>query len=338
MTFQSSNNITMQRISIGTGLIFSVFGLLISNYYGIYEALIFPLPGLLILVISGLAYLGLKKTVASVGVLCASIGLIFLLARTNPFLKNLKGYGGLISAGATFFTALVALYLGSWRSMLRRPRLNLCFDEKGGRPYITKSIAFGKLDLIVLNGQNIPLYKPGFNSRVKVSNRGKSTAKKVDVKVEKIELFEDGKPKNVQHYHPTTVKWSGEFDWNPVDIVAKSHFFLDLFYSINETKDAIINFNHEFYQGAIYKASLAKILNTVIIPSGQIYWNVWVKEPSVRGMPGRYVHQGHIAIHFVLNAENCNPLRFRAEIDWTPKNWNNPRISVLHNNKSVKEC
>ena len=339
MYSQSGDKITIERISIATGLVLVVFGFLTFYYYGYLEGFIFLLPGILILLIAIHSQFGGGETIVLAAVLFFIIGLVALLDPIIPFIDKLNQYANLIVASATFVTSLVALYLGSWRSMLRKPKLKLCFEERGAEPYFRKTLAFGHLAYIELDSKNVPLYKPGFNARVKVFNEGKSTAKKVEVKVEKIELLNNSALQSVQHYHPTTIKWSGEFEWNPVDIIPKSHFFLDLFYSVNETKEEIINFNYVFYRGALYKKSLNEIFERKkIVPSGQIYWNVWVAKPSERGMPGKYTHQGQVVIHLVLNAENCSALRFRAKIDWSSQTWDKPQISIIHNEKKVKEC
>ncbi|MFC1819773.1 hypothetical protein ACFLZG_01630 [Thermodesulfobacteriota bacterium] len=122
----------------------------------------------------------------------------------------------------------IALYLGTWRESLRKPILKVCFDESGKEPY-THKISFGLLKEINLSGQILRINIPGFNSRVLIYNDGKSTAKNVLSRVEKIELYQNRTLEKTLYYHPTRIKWSGEpvqvQDWNPVDIPPKSHFF-----------------------------------------------------------------------------------------------------------------
>ena len=98
-------------------------------------------------------------------------------------------------------------------------------------PYFHK-LSFGAFERKeMLNGQNLqnidcPIQKPGFNARLKVFNKGKSTAKKVQARIEKISYWENGQEWE-RYYNPTSVKWSGEKEYNSVDIVPKSFFFLD---------------------------------------------------------------------------------------------------------------
>lgn len=184
--------------------------------------------------------------------------------------NTLIKYAPLLTAFATLFAALVALYLGSWRDILRKPKLKLYFSEKKEKPYFHK-LAFGEFpEPIDFVGQFIYFSKPGFNARVKIYNKGKTTAKNVLARVEKINL-KNSKIDSEEVYHPTTVKWSGENQWGSVDIVPKSHFFLDVFWSKNENSDEIIDFNYKKYRQVVDRDMVASILNDSIIPSEEIY-------------------------------------------------------------------
>jgi hypothetical protein len=166
---------------------------------------------------------------------------------------------------------------------------------------------------------------------VKVLNRGKLPAKNVEARVEKIELHESDRRTQIHYYHPTTVKWSGEPDWNPVNIGPESHFFLDVFWVKNERTPEVFSFNEWRIDGyGIFLEShhLTRILEEDIQPSGEIYWNVWVENPYNRGLPDRFLFEGHIIIFFVVNGENCGPVRFEAVIDWTSERWNQPDIEI----------
>lgn len=275
-------------------------------------------------------------------IIAVAVAIVFLLTRYYPFLDTHAGfYSGTAILIASIVAALIALYLGSWRDSLRKPKLELCFNENGEEPYAHK-ISFGLLKEIELSGQILKIYLPGFNSRVLVYNKGKSTAKNVQSRVEKIELLKNGTPDRTLYYHPTRIKWSGEpvqvQDWNPVDIPPKSHFFMDLFRVINETTQEIVDFNYDFYGRKIEKEHLAEIVKVENVASEDIYWNIWVKDPKVRGIRERYGHEGYIVIYFVIVGENCDPLKFQACIDWNRKNWHQPKIRIMHNNNFVKDC
>jgi hypothetical protein len=252
-----------------------------------------------------------------------------LFIKLGIFWDTLLKNAPLLSALGTLFAALVALYLGSWRDILRKPKLRLYFNEKKEYPYF-HNLAFDAYPQIInFIGQEIYILKPGFNARIKIYNKGKTTAKSVQARVEKIILKDKSSIINSERiYHPTTVKWSGEKEWNPIDIVPKSHFFLDIFWSNNEMPLEITNFNHILYREEINKNILEDIIENDISPSGEVYWNVWVESPYNRGIPSKYDFEGDISIHFILNGENCGPLRFQALVNWTFSSWNSPNIKI----------
>jgi len=238
----------------------------------------------------------------------------------------------LIGAVAALFAALIALYLGDWKSRLGKPKLKLFFKEDKEYPFCHK-IAFEPFEPpLDINGQLTGISRPGFNARVKIENKGKKTARKVEAKIEKIEFFKNGERISpTRYYHPTPVKWSGQKDWAPVDIVPNSHFFLDLFWSQNESTSEIFSFNEAKFKsyGILLEAeNLKKIIEDAIRPTQEIYWNVWVDNSFPRGLPVRYDIQGDICLHFVVNADNCSPLRFKAIVNWTYDTWDSPNIKI----------
>lgn len=257
-------------------------------------------------------------------------------ARFRSILNILNEYASLIAAFAAVFTAFVALYLGDWRARLRKPKLRLFFSEKKEYPYFHKLAFEGYSQPIDFVGQTIYLLKPGFNSRVKVYNKGKSSAKGVQTKVERIVLKDKNSGTSSERfYHPTTVKWSGERDWNAVDIVPESHFFLDLFWSKNEKSSEVTKFNNIKYREEIDKGILQDIVENDICPSGEVYWNVWTDISYDRGIPVKYDFQGEITIYFIVNGENCEPLRFEALIDWSYDNWDCPNIKIRQGKRFI---
>lgn len=244
-------------------------------------------------------------------------------------LKVLNEYATLISAVMIFLTILVALYLGDWKERLRRPKLKLCFNENKEYPYF-QTLAFERFGQpIEFAGQTIYIFRPGFNARLKVINTGKSTAKNVQARVEKIELYKgNNKTAPTRHYHPTIVKWSGEPNWGFVDIFPKSHFFLDVFWAKNETSSEIFSFNDTRYRHRIKEELLREIIKQDINPSEEVYWNVWIDTSFERGIPIKYHFEGNIVIYFIIDAENCDPLRFEALVNWSSENWNQPTIRI----------
>jgi hypothetical protein len=214
-----------------------------------------------------------------------------------------------------------------WRN---RPILE-CFFLVQGRPDYFREIAFEPFSMRYdFDYQTIGIYRPGFTARVKIVNDGKTTAKRVHGRIEKLTLQnrKTGKVSTTE-YHPTTVRWSGEATWEPVDIAPKSHFFLDLFWVKNETPEEILDFNHRRYRGEIDKEHLQKMIDENS-PSGEIYWNVWIDTHWDRGIPPKYVYEGDIQIDFVVNADNCDPISFAAHITWSRQEWNQPKIHIKH--------
>jgi hypothetical protein len=248
------------------------------------------------------------------------------------FLDVLNKYARLIGAAASLCAVLVALYLGSWREIRRKPKLGIYFNENKSYPYFHK-LSFGSFNTrIDFEGNKIAILIPGFNIRVKVANEGKSTAKNVQARIEKIEFKNQNNiAAPTTYYHPTKVKWSGESTWDPIDIVPQSHFFLDIFHSINLSSQEIASFTErELIKQKINfdSALLVDIVKQDIKPDEEIYWNVWVDSPDSRGVPARYYFQGDIVIYFIVNSENCEPLKFEALVNWTMEAWNEPNVKI----------
>ena len=240
-------------------------------------------------------------------------------------------YAILISAFAVLFTGLVALYVGDWKEKLQRPILSFSFNTE--EPFMRK-LSFGHYPPVIrYGGYDVDIIKPGFNTRVKIENNGFSTAKKVQSRIEKIEFFKNGAQNaKTTYYHPTAVKWSGEMQWNPIDIPPKSFFFLDVFLSANETIGEILSFNLDNLKILgidIEPEILKKIITMHITPKQEIYWNVWVEKPHLRGLHAKYIYSGEIHIYFIVNADNCIPLSFKTIINWSTESWDKPKVEVL---------
>lgn len=248
-----------------------------------------------------------------------------------------------LSAFGSFFASGVALYLGYFRARWNRPRLQLAF--KTDDPFYHQ-LSVGAYPLfLIFQCSPIEIHKPFFNSRIKVFNTGKTTAKNVLARIEYIEFLstQDRKPYPI-YYHPSIVKWSGERDWNSIDIVAGSHHFLDMFWSVNETDEAILRFNMDNYklQGlAIKEKTLLEIIRKDVVPERLTYWGVWIDSSYSRGIRSRYTYEGLMNVYFTINSDNCDPLAFYASITWTRETWNKPSISVIklkyHNGKVYHE-
>lgn len=233
---------------------------------------------------------------------------------------------------SSLFLGFLALYFSHFRVWFRRPRLNIFFPKMPEEPYF-HNVAFDPFSTpMIIDGQDTNIFCPGFNVRLKVLNKGKTTAKNVIVRLEKVEIFNDrDQAMRTCYYHPTLIKWSGEMDWKPVDVVPHSYFLLDLFWVKNETTQEIVCLNGERIRSLginLDEEPLRQAIEKRICPSQDIYWGVWVDRPSIRGIPERYLEQGKFVLHFIVNAENCAPLRFLSFINWKRDAWNQPVIKV----------
>jgi len=265
-------------------------------------------------------------------------GVAVLIIPWEGWVSTLSTLGALVKEyilpAGSFVAAGIALWLGDLKSRWNKPKLVIRFNPSN-EPYFHKLSIGTYAPLIERHGRRHEIFRPFFNSRIMVFNDGKSTAKKVLARVEKIE-FAKGRsaiPDYVLHYHPTAIKWSGERFCSPVDIVAQSHFFLDLFWSKSDTIDAIFTFNMDLYKKRnidILEEELMEILVDDIIPKEEACWNIWANFSFPRGIPVVNRHEGYIGIYIVINGENCNPIRIKANIEWYALKWNNPTISIEH--------
>lgn len=235
----------------------------------------------------------------------------------------------LIELGS-WFTGFVALLLAFLFNFFipfwYRPKLKVVF-EKGKNEYEHK-ILFDNIPPPIhdplYGDEYIFLKQPGFNSRVKIINNGKSVAKNVQARLESIKFENEyGESLSEIFYHPTVVKWSGEKEFNKIDIAPfGSYFFLDLVYCINETYAEIINY---------YKDKNVISMELIDPPdySNDVYWAVWVDRSYLRGIPEVYRNEGIFKLNYHVIAENCKQIKFTAKIKWEKSTWNDPEISIL---------
>lgn len=226
-----------------------------------------------------------------------------------------------------YFIGTVALVVGFKDviiSFLKRPPLVVQFNQNEKEFY--HETLFNSLEEIhdPLTNTDYIIRQPGFNSRVAIWNKGKTTAKKVQVRLVDINIY-NKEIKFVRRvvYHPSLVKWSGEKDYISIDIPPDSKFFLDLFYSVNETREVIFQYHKELGED-----TLRKILGGTEY-SKDIYWNVWIDATYPRGVSTKNIIEGRFQMNFIVYAENCKPYKFMASIDWDRNTWDKPKITVL---------
>jgi hypothetical protein len=226
-----------------------------------------------------------------------------------------------------YFVMLAALLIGfkdQILSFLRRPRLDMLFDQCEEGYY--HELLYNPLEDIhdpVTNTRYV-IRQPGFNSRVIIINKGKTTAKKVEARLIDITIYDN--KKNIvkrQVYHPSLIKWSGEKEYRPVDIPSESKFFLDLFYAVSETRENILRYHRE-----LGESTLQRIIGDTEY-SGDVFWNVWIDTSYPRGVPPKYTIEGHFEMNFIVYAENCRPYKFAVSVDWDRPRWNRPDIKRI---------
>jgi hypothetical protein len=204
-----------------------------------------------------------------------------------------------------FAALLIAFALNFVVPWYKKPRLRVEFEK--GKPEYTRDLLFDEICRFDDPQYDEPfiLRQPGFNSRVKIVNRGRSVARNLQARLESIKWFD--KSKGIMHeisYHPSAVKWSGEKEYNKIDIAPHgSFFFLDLVYSINETYPEIRNRYRDWDD----------VPWSMIVPercSGDIYWAVWVDRNYSRGIPEKYGLEGDFELNYHLMADNSEPVNY----------------------------
>ena len=226
-----------------------------------------------------------------------------------------------------FVASAVALLIGLKEQIINflwRPKLEVLFDRQRKEYY--HKISFDPIETIIdpITQTGYTLHQPGFNSRIAIRNKGKTTARKVYAKLIRIDLYD--KEKNFVNqifYHPSQIKWSGERDFAPIDIPSKSQVLLDLIYSINLTTEEIWRYHAELGEN-----TLKKILENARYAE-EVYWNVWIDATYPRGVPIKYTMEGYFELDFIAAAENCKPFKFAVSVEWERKNWNQPDIKLI---------
>ena len=203
--------------------------------------------------------------------------------------NDINSYSSLIVA----IIALIALYLGDLHKRIFKPKLKPRYDMNFKPPFY-QHISFDIYGIIPYKEFTFELFQPGINTALRIDNKGSITARNVSARIEKILIYHDSKQILDQSYHPTTIKWSGELSWNPVDISPKSYFYLDLFYVKNEYFKTIFDHNMKIINNTsleIYDDTLKDIISNLNITE-KIYWNVWIDSSYARGLPTEYYHHG----------------------------------------------
>ena len=177
----------------------------------------------------------------------------------------------------------IALFKDDYKNWRYRPKLTAEFEKV--RPLI-EDIYFEDTGNLIRH------------FRLKIVNLGRRASEETEARVEKV--VEIGN--KVTWYHPTSLKWSGEFNWGTVTIPTKSHFFLDLFH----------------------------------INRGQNTWQLWVERPNSRGLPPYYVTKGDYELHLFITEKTTKPKKCIITVSWVNCPYLRPDVRVKWENKFLK--
>jgi len=173
-------------------------------------------------------------------------------------------------------------------------------------------------------------YSKGRNCLLKICNPKRKrllflkseTAKNCEAKITYI--YHDDKKYT---YHPTWLKWSGVEEEKPVSIMSGSHHFLDFLRFYNYEDDLWIrdnSFPNGVKKSAIHPSSPPA---DSPLPEERLYFEPWVS-PRYGGIAKLFLTGGTYKIHFVLNAENCDPNEYTATLKWTRSTWDKIDLTI----------
>jgi hypothetical protein len=225
----------------------------------------------------------------------------------------------------TLLAILVALFGREFVQYLKRPILKPDFVADD-------SSYFHEIHFPLFKHGRHMHYSKGRNCLLKISNPKRmllpflttDTAKGCEVKITYI--FD--KDRNLKHtYHPTWLKWSGIEEEKPVSIMSGSHHFLDFirFYNYEDTlwiEDDYVTMG--FTKSAIPPSS-PPAENP--LPEEKLYFQPWIPGRH-SGIKKFFSGSGTYDIHFVINAENCDPQEYVATLKWSRSNWDKSKIEI----------
>ncbi len=173
-------------------------------------------------------------------------------------------------------------------------------------------------------------YSKGKNCLLKICNPKRKrlffltteTAKECEAKITYI--YHDDKKFT---YHPTWLKWSGVEEEKPVSIMSGSHHFLDFLRFYNFEDDLWLrdnSFPNGVKKSAIHPSSPPAEFT---LPEERLYFEPWVSG-RYEGINRCFLTGGTYRIHFVLNAENCDPSEYVATLKWSRSTWDQVDLTI----------
>jgi hypothetical protein len=271
--------------------------------------------------------MSIKQIIRRLPVFLFLVSLAFLFYAIYSYVPDKEKR--IITLASTFngLCALAIAFSDRFFKWIDKPKLRYYFNNFGEPPYRKILGSHPYTQEFIIHGDSVLILRPTAAILLKIANDTDTTVKSAIAKIEKIEIIKEGRnnDRETHYYHPTDLKWSGEPDWHPVDIMPHSHHFLDLFRVINEQKERVLETNIDFYRNRHKERMITWAVNR-LGQQEQIHWNVWVKDPDSRGIPSGYTDEGTILLYIVINSENAVPLRFRAKIRWSAQNWDYPAI------------
>lgn len=223
----------------------------------------------------------------------------------------------------TLLAILVALFGREFVLFLKRPSLEPSFIAEDNSYF--HEILF---PLFMHGGHQH--FSKGKNCLLKISNLKRKrlffltteTAKGCEAKITYI--YNNDKKYT---YHPTWLKWSGVEEEKPVSIMSGSHHFLDFirFYNYEDElwiQDSSLPLGVK--KSEIHPSSTPAGCS---LPEERLYFQPWVPDHHM-GISKYFLTGGTYQIHFVLNAENCDPCEYVATLKWSRSEWDKADLSI----------
>lgn len=231
-----------------------------------------------------------------------------------------------ITAVSTFLLFLTALFYHVILEKLQRPELAPDFK--------IEDISYFHDIFFPLFVQEAKHGAKGKNSLIMISNRRRKRffgliesrmAEDVEVKVTYIY---EGEEKHT--YHPTNLNWSGGRENPFVSIPSDSHHFLDFIKFINHEDK--LYFQHpisrKWRESDLKPSEVAgDIRANYGFPEQGIYFRPWFIG-DWGGIKDLFSEDDTYRIHFVINAKNCGPFKYRATLKWSKADWDKPQLEI----------
>lgn len=181
---------------------------------------------------------------------------------------TLQGTTDALVAFGTISMALAILYIEIIKPWLQKPRIEIEFKNKP--PFCVSA------QPITRNGRLSSNFS--YHIRLKVTNKGKSVAKKLRGKLlEILTITDEKKEKPIDFFNPVFLHWSseefarGDLRYlNPLDLCYKEYDYLDIVFTQEQKKDLVTICTNPFPRGCIKWFGIKQTLPLIKRPVFQI--------------------------------------------------------------------